>query len=74
MGINYQSIGGQNTNVGCGMILTTATPIVTILIILNKSQYAQWNLNEMKILSKRPSQGERACTRGSEYNLFEILD
>ena len=37
------------------------------------SQHAEWTLNEIEKLSTESLQDERACTRGSEKILFEIL-
>ena len=38
------------------------------------TQHAEWIFNKIEILSMGPSWGERACIRGLEYTLFEILD
>ena len=37
-------------------------------------QHAKWILKKLKLLSTEPSRDERACIKGSEYILFEILD
>ena len=41
---------------------------------LTVPQCAEWTLNRIEKLSTRPLRDERACFRGSESILFEILD
>ena len=44
-------------------------------LTIGYAQHAEWILNEIEnTFNGYLRRGERACIRGSEYTLFEILD
>ena len=41
---------------------------------IQNTQCIEWTLNEIELFLTGPWQDERACIRGLEYTLLEILD